>query len=309
MRALRFAKTGDLSYLERLDVPRPQPVGGQLLIRVRAAGLNKNDVSNVMGGHPYTTLPRTPGRDFAGVVEEGPPELVGRRVWGTGKELGFTRDGTHAEYLLLDADAAAAMPQKLSFAEAAACGVPYVTAWHALENARVEKGTRLLVVGAAGAVGNAALHLGSLRGAEVIGAVRKPEQAEALRARGFSSVLLSEKQGFPPGMDVVVDTTGACLESAIAALGTLGRVVVMVAPGDGRVSVPVRELYRRGASLVGVNSLLYSAAECARLLGQLAPHFDSGKLRAPASLEERPLAPEAYALLRQGHPRKIVFVP
>src|SRR4051812_6456395 len=281
MKALRFAKTGDLSHLGLADRPTPQPASGELLIRVRAAGLNKNDVSNVMGGHPYTTLPRTPGRDFSGVVEEGPDELIGRRVWGTGKELGFTRDGSHAEFLVLEAEAAATMPEKLSFAEAAACGVPYVTAWHALESARVDIGTKLLVVGAAGAVGNAALHLGSLRGAEVLGAVRKPEQADLLRSHGFSSVLLSEKQAFPQGMDVVVDTTGACLEPSIGALATLGRVVVMVAPGDGRVSVPVRELYRRGGSIVGVNSLLYSAAECARLLANLAPHFDSGKLRPP----------------------------
>src|SRR4051812_44869197 len=144
MKALRFAKTGDLSHLALADTPQPRPASGELLIRVRAAGLNKNDVSNVMGGHPYTTLPRTPGRDFAGVVEAGPAQLVGRRVWGTGKELGFTRDGSHAEFLVLGADAAATMPDKLSFAEAAACGVPYVTAWHALDNARVEKGTKLL---------------------------------------------------------------------------------------------------------------------------------------------------------------------
>jgi NADPH:quinone reductase-like Zn-dependent oxidoreductase len=309
MKALRFARTGDLSHLALADEPRPAPDGGEILVRVRAAGLNKSDVSNVMGGHRYTTLPRTPGRDFAGIVEQGPPGLVGRGVWGTGKELGFTRDGSHAEYLVLPAEWAAIMPSRLSFAEAGSCGVPYVTAWHALENARVEKGTKLLVVGGAGAVGNAALHLGSLRGAEVLGAVRKPEQADLLRSRGFASVLLSEKQGLPPDMDVVFDTTGACLEPAIGALAVYGRVVVIVAPGEGRTSVPLRELYRRGASLVGVNSLLYSAAECARLLGELAPHFDSGRLRPPARIEERALAPDAYALLKQGHAGKIVFTP
>src|SRR5258707_10285602 len=104
MKALRFEKTGDLAHLSLVEAPLPDPGAGEVLVRVKAAGLNKSDVSNVMGGHSYTTLPRTPGRDFAGIVERGPQELVGRAVWGTGSEIGFKRDGSHAEYLLLSAD-------------------------------------------------------------------------------------------------------------------------------------------------------------------------------------------------------------
>src|SRR5438477_388432 len=81
------------------------------LVRIKAAGLNKSEVSNVMGGHPYTTLPRTPGRDFAGVVERGPQALLGRAVWGTGNAIGFTRDGSHAEFIALPADAVALKPE------------------------------------------------------------------------------------------------------------------------------------------------------------------------------------------------------
>src|SRR3954468_7669457 len=162
MKALRFAKTGDLSHLGLADMPRPQPATIELLIRVKAAGLNKSDVSNVMGGHPYTTLPRTPGRDFAGVVERGPQHLHGRAVWGTGKEIGFTRDGSHAEYLLLAAEAVALKPERLSFEEAASCGVPYVTAWHALGG--VPGDAKTLVIGAAGAVGLAAMHIARRKG-------------------------------------------------------------------------------------------------------------------------------------------------
>ena len=107
--------------------------------------------------------------------------------------------------------------------------------------------------------------------------------------------------------DVVFDTTGHWLAPAIAALERHGRVVVIVSPGEGKESVPIRELYRREASLVGVNSLLYSPAECARLLRDLAPHFESGALRAPERIETFPLGAEPYAALKAGRGGKFVF--
>src|SRR6185437_6475234 len=140
------------------DLPVPEPAAGEVLVRVVAAGLNPSDVKNVLGRFPYTVLPRTPGRDFAGVVEKGPAGQVGREVWGTGNELGFLRDGTHAGYLVLPADGVAARPRSLSFAQCAACGVPYTTALDALDRTGVTSGTRVIVIGA-GAVGQAALDI------------------------------------------------------------------------------------------------------------------------------------------------------
>src|SRR2546421_5720895 len=89
MRALRFHKIGTLSDARVEDVPKPAPGPGEVLVRVRAAAVNPSDVKNVLGGFPQTTLPRTPGRDFAGVVEAGASEWVGREVFGTGGGLGF----------------------------------------------------------------------------------------------------------------------------------------------------------------------------------------------------------------------------
>jgi NADPH:quinone reductase len=309
VKALRFAKTGDLAHLALAECPAPLPGAGEVLVRVKAAGLNRSDVSNVMGGHPYTTLPRTPGRDFAGVVESGPAAFVGKAVWGTGKELGFTSDGSHAEYLVLPAEGVALKPERLSFAEAASCGVPYITAWHAL--AGVERGTKVLVIGAAGAVGVAATHLARLRGAAVAGAVRRSEQAALLEKSGFRPVLLAEGEPIDGNFDLIFDTTGQWLSASIGALARFGRVAVIVAPGDGRQSVPVRELYRRAASIVGVNSLLYSCLDCARLLSDLRPHFETGELPPPYSLEPRALVEgvEAYVALRCGHKGKLVLVP
>ena len=322
MKALRFSKTGDLKYLEHVECPMPTPARGEVLIEIKAARLNKNDISNVMGRLPYTTVPRTPGRDFSGVVAEGPKELVGRAVWGTGKEIGFTRDGSHAQYLTLPADAVAIKPESLSFAQAASCGVPYVTAWHALEGAAVNRGCKLLVVGAAGAVGNAAVMLARWRGAEVLGAERDAELASFLASQGVPSIVLSpEPSGtgelaqaiqdkFPGGADVIFDTTGLWLPEAVRALRNFGRIAVIVAPGNGEITVPVRDLYRRGGAIVGVNSLLYSSAECARLMAEIGKGFDSGELSGPQGLEEHPLAAgvQMYAALSKGLSAKIVFV-
>ena len=190
MNALQFAKTGDLAALHYIDVPKPTPAQDEVLIQVKAAGLNPSDVKNVLGRFPYTTLPRIPGRDFSGIVVEGPQALIGQEVWGTGKEPGFIRDGSHAEYLTLPAKGVALKPKALSFAQAASLGVPFTTAWDALERSLVTADTRLLVIGANGAVGSAALALAKIRGAHVLGAVRRPEHVKALNDRGFNAIQL-----------------------------------------------------------------------------------------------------------------------
>ena len=82
-----------------------------------------------------TTLPRTPGRDFAGVVADGPAELLRTEVWGTGGDIGFTRDGSHAEYLLLPSEAVRQKPRSLSLIEAGSIGLTYITAWLAIVDA------------------------------------------------------------------------------------------------------------------------------------------------------------------------------
>ena len=97
MRALRFTEFGDLGVLRVENVPEPVPTATAAIVRVEAASVNPSDVKNVAGGMDWTTLPRTPGRDFAGIVVSGPPEWEGAAVWGTGGDTGFSRDGSHAE--------------------------------------------------------------------------------------------------------------------------------------------------------------------------------------------------------------------
>ncbi|MFF7706757.1 zinc-binding dehydrogenase [Pseudomonas sp. NPDC007930] len=319
MQALQFTATGSLDHLRLSQLPTPVAAAGELLVRVHAAGLNPSDVKNVLGRFPYTTLPRVPGRDFAGVVEQGPAEWVGRAVWGTGKGPGFTRDGAHAEYLTLPAGGVALKPDSLSFEQAASLGVPYTTAWDALERSGVQAGTRLLVIGGNGAVGQAALALAKARGAEVLAAVRQPAQAATLRAQGYAVLVLEAAEAlagqveahFAGGAEVIFDTTGFWLPAAVSALATFGRIAIIAAPVDGLVQFPALALYRKGGVLVGVNSLLYDTVQCAAMLGRFGGDFDRGLLPRPERIRAVPLSEgvACYHAVNGGSSDKVVLVP
>lgn len=319
MKALQFSRTGDLAALEYVELPIPVPAQGEVLVQIKAAGLNPSDVKNVLGRFPYTTMPRIPGRDFAGIVVDGPQELIGQEVWGTGKELGFVRNGSHAAYITLPVNGIALKPESLTFAQAASLGVPYTTAWDALQRSLVDGNTRLLVIGANGAVGSAALALAKVRGAQVLAAVRRPEQLTALRADGYDAILLDKaedlaaqvKAVFPEGADVIFDTTGFWLPASVAALAPFGRIAIIAAPVDGHVQLPALALYRKGGSVVGINSLLYGVEACARMLEQFGKLFDDGTLPLPTGLLESPLGEglQRYAQVNEGGADKVILIP
>src|ERR1700677_164793 len=227
MRALRFAQTGSLDFLVVADVAVPVPAASELLIKVEAAAVNPSDARNVLGRMQETTLPRIPGRDFAGPVGQGPAEWVGRRVFGSGGDLGFGRDGSHAEFVAVPQEAAVPMPRDLSYAQAAAIGLPYVTASAAIAHgARLQRGETILVLGTNGAVGSAAARVAHRLGARVIGGVRTKED----RARGKSlpvdawidlesTDLAAGCRALPSGRgaDVVLDTVGGAMFEACLA--------------------------------------------------------------------------------------------
>src|SRR5215471_9799028 len=113
MLALRFDKTGSLDALRISDIPKPAPGPDEVLVEVTAAAVNPSDIKNVLGGMHETTVPRTPGRDFAGTVVAGPPQLVGQSVFGSGGDLGFRRDGSHAEFVAVPEVSAVRKPGNL----------------------------------------------------------------------------------------------------------------------------------------------------------------------------------------------------
>src|ERR1700758_5476925 len=173
MQALKFYQTGSLDNLHIEEVPLPTPGPGEVLVQVKAAAVNPSDIKNVQGKMHETTVPRIPGRDFAGTIVQGLGEVLGQSVFGSGGNLGFGRDGSHAEFVALPATAVIPLPRNLSFEQAAGIGVAYITAWAALVNAaKIQAGETVLILGATGAVGSAAARIAHKLGAQVIGTVR-----------------------------------------------------------------------------------------------------------------------------------------
>src|SRR5213593_2470576 len=174
----KLVLTGKAANAEALapqivDVERPEPPPGHAVVEVKAAAVNPSDVKAALGLMPHAIWPRTLGRDYAGTVVAGPAAWLGVDVWGTGGDLGVSRDGTHARYLVLPVDALSRKPQSVSIAAAATVGVPFITANEGLRRAGlVGKGQTVVVFGANGKVGQAAIQLATRAGARVIGVER-----------------------------------------------------------------------------------------------------------------------------------------
>jgi NADPH2:quinone reductase len=160
------------------EIPLAELRAADVRVKVEAAAINPSDLANIAGRFPQTCLPRIIGRDFAGIVTQGPAELVGTNVWGTGGDLGFTRNGTHAQFVDIPRAAVAERPSNLSAAEAAAVGVPFITAWSAtIELGKLQASESVIISGAAGAVGSAAAEIASTRGAKIIALLKDASAA------------------------------------------------------------------------------------------------------------------------------------
>jgi NADPH:quinone reductase-like Zn-dependent oxidoreductase len=312
MRRLRFDRFG-LDALRLEEASQPEITAGQALVRVKAAGLNPSDLTNVKGGFSQTKLPRTPGRDYAGVVEEGPKDWLSAEVWGSGAELGFREDGTHAEYVVVPAASLARKPANLPFAAAAAAGIPFMTAYVALvERAGLGEGETALIVGAAGSVGHAARQLAQVRKARAIGVDREAGEIEGMEVIASSSDVakaVRDRTG-GRGVDVCLDAVGGPLfQAALASLAIGGRLaVIAVAKGDSKVTFDMRDFYHRELRLLGVDTLKKHAVASAAIQRELAPLFESGALTVDAP-EEVPLdeAVDAYRKLEAGSKRKMAL--
>jgi NADPH2:quinone reductase len=315
MHAILIENFGEPSELRQTEVPRPEPEEGEILIEVHAAAVNRSDVLNVRGSFPFTTLPRIPGRDFAGVVVEGPQELLGKEVWGTGGgELGFARDGTHARYLAVSRNAVAPKSDTLSLEEAGACGLAYATAGSAfIELGDISAGETLLVTGAAGGVGSAAVMIARWKGARVVGAIKdQSERARAERA-GVEVIIDTSRDQVKDsvlaategrGADLALDAVGGPLfEPVLNSLVERGRMVTITTPPDEQhVSFNLFDFYRKGLRVSGLMTSFLDAEGSAAVLRELGPGFDEGALRAPAIAERYPLeqAGKAYARVGSG---------
>ena len=259
-----------------------------VIVEIKAAGVNPSDVKAATGLMPYAVFPRTPGRDFAGIVVDGPSEWLGREVFGSSGDLGIRRDGTHATHLVVEAAALVEKPGNISMDEAAGIGVPFVTAIEGFRRAGMP-GARetVLVMGLNGKVGQAATQLASWRGAKVIGVVRKDEAYEG-HASGPVEVINASTTDIAArvrdltdgkGADIVFNTVGdPYFEAANKSLALAGRQI-LIAAVDKTVPFNILEFYRGRHTYVGIDTLAFSSVASADILREALPGFVSGHLK------------------------------
>src|SRR5271157_4306091 len=321
MRAMRFEAFGDPSVLKVAEVPAPtvdEKAAG--LVRVIAASINPSDVKNVAGAMKQTMLPRVPGRDFAGVVEAGPAEWIGAEVWGTGGDVGVTRDGTHAELIAVPAASLRRKPGRLSFDEAASVGVNYMAAWLGVEAAGLKARETVLLIGAGGGVGSAAAQIARRLGAHVIGSdVRAPRSDAPIRS--IAETLIIGAEDLPAevraatggrGADVVLDLVGGVMfRNAVNSLALRGRLVEIASTGQREVSFDLADFYHNESRLYGVDTLKRDLTASAEVLEALTAGFVAGDYRAAPITETCGLgeAQEAYRKVAAGTTGRVVLRP
>jgi NADPH:quinone reductase-like Zn-dependent oxidoreductase len=260
----------------------------QVLIEVKAAAVNPSDVKAATGLMAYAVFPRTPGRDYAGVVIDGPPGTIGREVFGSSGDLGIRRDGTHATHLAVEADAVVEKPKNLSWEEAAGIGVPFVTAIEGFHRAGLPKRhDTVLVMGVNGKVGQAAVQIASWRGARVIGVVRKNEPyeghsnspVEVIDASAMDVATRVRELTDGKGADIVFNTVGdPYFQAAHKALAVRGRQI-LIAAIKPVVQFNILEFYRGQHSYVGIDTLGLSSTATGAVLRELGLGFVGGHLK------------------------------
>lgn len=321
MKALWIDHHGSIDELRVRDLPEPPLRSGELRVEIQAAGVNPSDIVSAEGRFPQARLPRVLGRDFAGRVIDGPDEWIGVDVWGSGGDLGITRDGTHAGQIVLPIDAVARRPTNLSAEKAAAMGVPLVTAWSALVNeGHLGAGEWVIVSGAAGGVGSAATELAAVLGAHVIALVRDEDESSRLDRTHIAAVACADRNDLADivreatrgeGANLALNGVGAPIfRPLLDTLARRGRMVVYSAAGGRDVQVDLFDLYRRRLQLTGVDTGSLDAIACARILAAIAPPLERGELLSKQPMECLPLteAPTAYARVKSGAAAKIVLV-
>jgi NADPH:quinone reductase-like Zn-dependent oxidoreductase len=308
----------DLHPLVEADV-QPQALPDHVVVEVRAAGVNPSDVKAALGMMPHAVWPRTPGRDWAGVVVDGPSDLMGKSVWGSGGDLGITRDGTHAKYLQAPRTYVREMPPGVSFEEAGAIGVPFVTAFEGFTRAGMPKpGEFVLVFGANGKVGQAACQIAAMHGATVIGVerVRQTHQSHAPVAMiGASEDIAAEVHRLTDGhgADIVFNTVGSPYFAAANASLAVGGRAIFIATIDREVPFDILSFYRGRHTYVGIDTLALDGAASAQNLDALAAGFAAGHLR-PYPVPEHARYPiaraaAAYRAVLSGSTDRVVLLP
>jgi NADPH2:quinone reductase len=316
MRAIVVDEFGPPERLHVAEVPPPVPGVGEVLVRVHAAPVNYVDLL-VVGG-TYQFLPQRPfipGKGPAGLVTALGPEVTAPRVGD--RVLAMAEQGGYAEAVALRADQCYRLPPRMSFLEAASLSLVYDTAWFALrERARLVPGETVLVLGASGGVGRAAVQLARTMGAHVLAGIARPERGMAVLAAGAHAVIdLSSKdlrdtlreQVYAAtdqrGADVILDPLGGTgFSAALRALAWCGRLVVIGFAAGDIPMVKTNYLLLKNVEVSGLQVSDYRKrrpAQVAACYAEVFALYERGELQ-PDIVTTFPLerAGEALAALR-----------
>ncbi|HZT57577.1 MAG TPA: NADPH:quinone reductase [Pyrinomonadaceae bacterium] len=319
MKAIRVREFGGPEVLKLEDVPDPQAGAGQVVVRVRAAGVNPVDTYIRSGAYAVKPrLPYTPGLDAAGEVEsvgEGVTRVrAGDRVYTSG-----SLSGAYAEKCLCDEAQVHRLPDRVSFNEGAGVNTPYATAWRALfQRAQGRPGETVLVHGASGGVGTAAVQMARAAGFEVIGTGGTDEGRKLVAEQGAQHVLDHHAPDYLEqltaltqgrGVDVILEMlANVNLDKDLGVLAKGGRVVVI--GSRGTVEINPRLAMGRDAAIFGMTLFNVSPQDLASIHAALVAGLEAGTLR-PVVGREMPLADAARAheeVMRPGAHGKIVLV-
>jgi NADPH2:quinone reductase len=320
MKAIRVHEFGGPEVMKLEEAPDLTAGPGQVVVSVKAAGVNPVD-SYIRTGTYYLKppLPYTPGMDAAGTVEavgEGVESVeVGERVYVAG-----TLSGAYAEQALCDASQAHRLPERVSFAQGAGVNVPYATAYRALyHRAQGQPGETVLVHGASGGVGIAAVQMARAGGLTVIGTAGTEKGLKLVLEQGAHHVVDHRKEGYEKdimaltkgrGVDVILEMlANVNLARDLTLLALRGRVVVI--GNRGSIEINPRATMQRDLSILGLTLMNATKDELVGIHAALVAGLESGTLN-PVVGREMPLAdaPLAHrAVMEPGAYGKIVLIP
>jgi NADPH2:quinone reductase len=320
MKAIVVHQFGGPEVLKLEEIPTPKPAAGQVLVRIQAAGVNPYDTYMRAGTYAIKPpLPYTPGSDGAGVVEaigDGVKKVKpGDRVY-----TARTVTGAYAEYALTLEEQVHELPEKISFGQGAAVWVPYGTAYYGLHHSAGARASEtVLVHGASGGVGIAAVQMAHAMGLTVFGTAGTPKGVELVKREGAHQVFDHSKAGYVEeimkassgrGADVILEMlANVNLSADFKLLATNGRVIII--GNRGEITINPRDLMSRRASARGFTLWAVTPTEEAEIHAGLTAGLENGTLR-PIVGKELPLAQAARAhkeILEPGAAGKIVLVP